>query len=137
MKINLNKVAAILAVIIGGMSVFAGGLVLLGTDPGYNVINWLALYNYTVGILTVIITAVLIYTNHRLALPAAIGTLVLNALVLLILQTAFREIVAPDSIRAMIFRLVVWGIILGLLLFQVRKSAALRETHDATLASKP
>ena len=74
MKTTLTKTAAILALIIGGLAVFAGGQALLGRDPGYYVINWLLLYNYTVGILTVCVTAILIWTNHRLALPAAIGT---------------------------------------------------------------
>ncbi len=42
MKTILTKIASILAFIIGGMAVFAGAQVLLGNDPGYYVINWLA-----------------------------------------------------------------------------------------------
>jgi hypothetical protein len=33
MSINLNKIAAVLAFIIGGMAIFAGGKVLLRNDP--------------------------------------------------------------------------------------------------------
>lgn len=124
MRITLHKVAAILAWLIGGMAIFAGGRALLGRDPGYHVINWLLLYNCTVGILTVFGTAFLIWARHRLALPVAIATFGVHALVMLTLQVAFREVVAPDSIVAMTVRLIVWGIILVLMLVQVRKSAA-------------
>ncbi len=122
MKTTLTKIAAILAFIIGAMAVFAGGQALLGKDPGYYVINWLLLYNYTAGILTVFITAFLIWTHSRFAMPAAIGTFCLHALVMLILQTAYRSVVAPDSIRAMTIRLIVWGIILALMFAQSRKN---------------
>lgn len=124
MDTTLNKIAAVLAFIIGGMAIFAGGKVLLGNDPGYSVINWLPLYNYTIGILTVFITAILIWTNSRPAMSAAIGTLSVHALVMLILQTAYRGIVAPDSIQAMTLRLTVWAIILGLMFLRSRKSKA-------------
>jgi len=124
MKTVLNTAASILALIIGGMAVFAGGKVLLGEDPGYYVINWLLLYNYTAGILTVFVTAILIWANHKYSLPAAVATFSLHALVMLILQTAYRGVVAPDSIRAMTIRLVVWGIILGLMFVQLRKNRA-------------
>jgi hypothetical protein len=122
MNTVLNKIAAILAFIIGAMAIFAGGQALLGKDPGYYVINWLLLYNYTVGILTVFITTFLIWTNNRFALPAAIGTFSLHALVMLLLQTTYHGVVAVESIVAMTIRLVVWGIILGLMFLQQRKN---------------
>lgn len=124
MNTIFNKFAAALAFIIGGMAVFAGGKVLLGILPDYNVINWLPVYNYTMGILTVFATAILIWVNHRLALPAAIGTFSLHALVMILLQTAFRDVVAPDSIQAMTLRLIAWSVILGLMIFQARRSEA-------------
>ena len=122
MNTTLNKFASVLAFIIGGMAIFAGGKVLLGDDPGYYVINWLPLYNYTVGILTLFVTAVLIWINSGLAKKIAIGTLSLHAFVMLILQTAYQGVVAPDSIRAMTVRLIVWAIILTLMFFQQRKN---------------
>jgi hypothetical protein len=118
----LNKIAAVLAFAIGGMAIFAGGQVLLGSDPGYYVINWLPLYNYTVGVLTVSITALLIWRNSRLAMSAAVATFSLHAIVMLILQTAYSSVVAPDSIRAMMVRLIVWAIILALMFFQSWKN---------------
>jgi hypothetical protein len=122
LKTTLNKIASILAFIIGALAIFAGGQALLGKDPGYYVINWLLLYNYTVGILTVSVTAILIWRSSKPALPAALGTFGVHAVVMLILQMAYRDIVAPDSVRAMIVRLVVWGIILVLMFLKRRKN---------------
>jgi hypothetical protein len=122
MKTNLTKIAAILAFIIGGMAIFAGGQALLGKDPGYYVINWLLLYNYTVGILTVFVTAILIWANSRFAFPAAILTFTIHALVMLILQISYGDVVAQDSIVAMTIRLIAWIIILGLMFLQRRKN---------------
>lgn len=124
MVTNLNKIAAILAFIIGVMAVFAGGQALLGKDPGYRVINWLLLYNYTVGILTVFIVAYLIWTNHRFALPAALGIFSIHALVMIVLLAGYRDVVAPDSIAAMTLRIVVWLIILVLMFLQRRKTGS-------------
>lgn len=103
------------------MAIFAGGKVLLGQDPGYYVINWLPVYNYTAGILTFCVTGALIWLNHKLAFPIAIGTFAIHGLVMVILQTGYRDVVAPDSIRAMTVRLIVWAVILGLLIIQSQK----------------
>lgn len=62
-----QKAAAVLALAIGALAVFADGKVLLGEDPGYNVINWVPVYNYTVGVLTVAVTTVLLWRDHPLA----------------------------------------------------------------------
>ena len=122
MNTFLNKIAAVLAFIIGAMAVFAGGQVLLGKLPDYYVINWLPVYNYTVGILTVFVTVALIWTKHRLALPVAIATFGVHTLVMLVIQTAYRDVVATDSIMAMTIRMTVWIIILALMYFQSRKT---------------
>jgi len=129
MKGTLNKIAAVLALVIGVMAVFVGGRTLLGRDPGYYVINWLLLYNYTIGILTVFGTAILIWTRHRLALPAAIATFSVHALVMIALQVAYREVVAQDSIVAMTVRLIVWAIILTLMFIQARKKQTPAPPH--------
>lgn len=124
MKKQLNKITSVMAIVIGAMAVFAGGKVLLGQDPGYYVINWLPVYNYTVGMLTIFITAILIWRKSKLAMPLTISTFGLHALVMIILQTGFRDVVAPDSIRAMTVRLIVWAIILGLMFLQTPKKSA-------------
>ena len=124
MKLNLDKLAAITAAIIGGMAIFVGGKVLLGIDPGYYVINWVPVYNYTAGLLTVFFTSPLIWRGSRLALPLAFATISAHGLVMIALQTAFREVVASESIKAMIMRLSVWSIILVLMLVQRARTTA-------------
>lgn len=121
MKSILRKIAAVLAFIIGAMAVFAGAQVLLGNDPGYYVINWVPVYNYTAGILTVFITAILIWRGSKLAWFAAISTFSLHTLVMIILQTVHRDVVAVDSIRAMTIRMIAWAIILVLMFAQSQK----------------
>lgn len=121
MKSILTKIAAILAFMIGAMAVFAGAQVLLGNDPGYYVINWVPVYNYTAGILTVFITAILIWRGSKLAWFAAITTFSLHTLVMIILQTVHRDVVAVDSIRAMTIRMIAWAIILVLMFAQSQK----------------
>jgi hypothetical protein len=123
----MNKVASALAFIIGMMAVFAGGQVLLGKVPDYNVINWLPLYNYTIGVLTVFITALLIWTNNKLAIPAAIATFLVHAIIMFVLQIAYRDVVAIDSVVAMTIRLTTWFMILALMFFQVRKNKMILE----------
>ena len=121
MKSILNKIASVLPFVIGVMAMYAGGQVLVGILPDYYMIDWLPVYNFVMGIASAFFTAIVIWKNSRLALPAAIGTFGLHAVVLVILQTTYREVVAPDSVRAMIVRLVVWAIILTLLFIQQGK----------------
>lgn len=122
MNRTLSKIAAVLAFVIGAMAVFAGGQVLLGRDPGYYVIDWLPVYNFVLGVLTVLIVAPLIWRGSRYALPAAAATLAAHTVVLAILLAAYRDVVASDSIRAMIVRIVAWLVILTLLVVQSRRS---------------
>lgn len=117
----LIRIAAGLAFIIGAMAVFAGGQVLLGRDPGYYVIDWLPIYNLILGVQSVAVTAILIWRRSGYALPAALATFSAHAVVMLILQTAFRLVVAPDSLRAMTIRMAAWLIILALMYFGLRK----------------
>lgn len=118
---NLNRVAAVLAWIIGGMGVLAGGQTLLGRLPGWNVISWLPVYNFVVGVLTVLIVAPLIWRSHRYALPAGLAVFGANLAVVLTLQVAFRDTVARESIGAMLLRLAVWIVIIGILYWQARR----------------
>ncbi len=117
----LNKIAALLAFGIGVMAIFASVKPLLGNNPNYNVVNWLPLYNYTMGILAVSIGASLIWVKNKFALPFAIGTFSIHAVVMLILQTVYRGFVSPASLQAMEIRLAVWLVILGLMILQWRK----------------
>ena len=121
MKATLRKTAAVLAFIIGAMAVFAGGQVMLGKVMDYYVIDWLPIYNLIVGLISALITAILIWKGSKYAMPAAIGTFASHGVVMMVLQTAYRDVVAPDSIKAMTVRLVVWLMILTLMIIQARK----------------
>ncbi len=104
------------------MAIFAGGRVLLGTLPDYYVIDWLVIYNFVMGVISVLFSSMAIWKNSKFAMPAAIGTFGVHAIVMLILQSAYREVVAPDSIVAMTVRLVIWAVIISLLIVQQRKN---------------
>jgi hypothetical protein len=114
---TLNKTAAVLALAIGAMSIVAGGMALRGWEPGYFVLNWLPVYNFSMGVLTVFIPSILIWRESRSAMPIAIGIFGIHAIVLLVLLFAFLDRVATESILAMVFRLAIWVIILGLMFF--------------------
>jgi hypothetical protein len=65
--------------------------------------------------------AILIWKNSKYAIPTAIATFSIHAIVTLLLLTVFRDTVAANSIGAMIFRLVTWLIILALIFAQSRR----------------
>jgi len=123
-KTNMSfyQIASLLAFLVGIMSIFAGGKAMQGWNPGYNVLSWLPIYNFVMGILT-LIPAALLWFNHRFAAITSLITFGVHALVLLLLFIAFRDQVAMQSIAAMIFRLVVWSVIL-VLLFQIRTATS-------------
>ena len=117
MSTFLTKLPSILAFLVGAMSIVAGGMVMRGWRPGYSILSWLPVYNFVLGLLT-LIPAYLLWVDNRYALAASIVTFVLHAVVLIILLTIFRGQVATQSIGAMSFRLIVWIIILALLWFR-------------------
>lgn len=49
-----RKIAAVLAFVVGIFSIFAGGMAMRGWEPGYSVLGWLPIYNFSMGILTVL-----------------------------------------------------------------------------------
>jgi hypothetical protein len=118
---SLNQIASILAFLVGIMSIVAGGKAMQGWNPGYSVLSWLPVYNFVMGLLA-LIPAILLWVNHRYTLAASVATLGIHTLVLLLLLSTFRGEVAFQSIAAMIFRLAVWIVILGLLFFQARST---------------
>jgi hypothetical protein len=125
MNNQFNKIAAALSMIIGILAVVAGGRVLMGTLPDYYVINWLPIYNFIIGLVTVLVTAPLIWKNSKYALPAAIATFSAHLLVMFILLSGYRSVIATDSIMAMTLRLVTWLIILTLMYLGTRKRKVL------------
>jgi hypothetical protein len=122
MKRNYDRVAAVLALIGGVMGIVAGGGALLGRVPGWTVIGWLPVYNFVVGVLAAVVVAPLIWRGSRYAMPAALVTLGANVAVILALQLAFRDTVASQSMGAMLFRVVLWLVILLLMFLQRRRN---------------
>lgn len=113
----LQRIASILAFLVGAMSIAAGGMVMRGWSPGYSVLSWLPVYNFVMGFLA-LIPAVLLWVDSRYALTASIVTFGVHTIVILLLLTFFRGQVANQSIGAMAFRLAVWIVILALLWLQ-------------------
>ena len=121
------KVAAVLAFVIGAMAIFAGGqVVLLGKEQNYYVISWLPYYNFTLGIVSAFLTAVLLWRGSPYARPAALITLAAHVSVMVILLTLYRDVVASESIRAMTVRITTWVVILALVYLPGRCPSARR-----------
>jgi hypothetical protein len=117
----MNTIAAILAFLIGIMSIVAGGKVIRGWEPGWSVLTWLPIYNVVMGILA-FIPALMIWINQRYAFVISGVTFGIHAAVLLMLIIVFRNVVAMQSLAAMAFRLATWAVILALLYFAVQRS---------------
>ncbi|MBK8782775.1 MAG: hypothetical protein IPO22_13425 [Anaerolineales bacterium] len=49
MNTTLNKIASVLAFLVGGLSIFAGALAMTGWEPGYFVLNWLPCLQFHLG----------------------------------------------------------------------------------------
>ncbi len=119
---KITKTAAILALLIGIMSVFAGTKVLIGVEgKSYTVLNCLVVYNVVFGVIS-ILTSVLIWINHNWFKKIIIFILSAHFLVLLYLQF-FNDSVAKESIKAMIFRVSIWSLILVLTLLQPKSKS--------------
>lgn len=105
----LQKLASIVAMLFGVVTVLAGGRVLLGVDPGYVVFLPLLLYNTTMG-LAYVGAGLVIRRDVRRGrqLAGAIALLNLAVLVVIFLLHRTGGDVAADSVRAMTFRTAVW-----------------------------
>ncbi len=116
---KLNKTASVLAFIIGAMAIVAGGQVVFfnGTKE-YTIIEWLPPHNLIIGVMTVAVTAVLLWKKSKYGLTAVIATLSIHIMTMLVLLTAYAGIVAIDSLVATTVRIVIWAIILTLMLVQ-------------------
>ncbi len=105
-----QKTAAILALFIGVMSVFAGSKVLLEIDiKDYNVLVWLVLYNVVFGAISIVV-AYFIWKDYAKAKKLTLFVLVMHFMVFMYLKF-MSATVASESIKAMIFRTSVWILI--------------------------
>lgn len=100
---------AIAAVLFGVVTVVAGTRVLLGSDPGYVVYLPLLRFNTLMGFVYAAV-GVIAWRNLRLGVygAAAICILSLAALAAVSYLYTPNGAIAPDSVRAMALRTVVW-----------------------------
>ena len=105
-----------MAALFGFATIIAGTRVLAGSDPGYVVFRPLLIYNTTMGIFYVA-AGFIVWRNINRGKYAAATIFILNFFVLGAIGYLYTvgSLVALDSLRAMIFRTVVWLVLfLGL-----------------------
>jgi hypothetical protein len=106
---RLHRASIVVALLFGLLTLFAGGRVLLGADPGRPVLMPLLLFNTVMGV-AYVATALLLRRNLRLGRRAAGAIALLNLLVLgtLLVYAWGGGAVAGDSLAAMTLRTGVW-----------------------------
>lgn len=117
--------AAAVAVLFGVATLFAGGRVLLGSDPGYEVFRPLLVYNTAMGV-AYLAAGVTVWRSVNVGRYAAGAILLLNFLVLVGILVVYRSsgAVAVESLRAMALRTVVWLVLFLAVLWLGRSRAA-------------
>lgn len=112
-----DRVAAILAIMLGLLTIREGGSVLLGlTVPNYPVLPWLVWYNVAVAVLSVA-AGVGMWKKLEWSITLSTNILALHATVFasLVGLSYFGQTVARISIFAMMFRTFTWIVIVSLL----------------------
>jgi len=105
-----HRMAAILGIIIGVLTIIAGSKVLLGiSSPNYSVLPWLVLYNVSLGAIS-LIAGIGLWNNRSWAILLSGVITALHGFIfsILILMFMLGKIVAFQSILAMLFRTTVW-----------------------------
>ncbi len=123
----IQNILALVAILFGLVTVFAGGRVLLGADPGYIVFRPLLIYNTVMGFAYIAAGATAWRSVVR-GRQAAGAIFVLNLLVLAGIGALYAtgDSVAVESVRAMTLRTVVWLALFVGFAWLVRRSNALR-----------
>ncbi len=114
---------AAVAVLFGVATIFAGGRVLLGADPGYVVFRPLVIFNTAMGA-AYLAAGITAWRSVNTGRRAAGAIFLLNLLVLAAILVIYRSggAVAVDSLRAMTFRTVVWLVLFLAVSWLVRRS---------------
>jgi hypothetical protein len=104
-----RTIVVAVALLFGVVTLFAGGRVLLGFDPGYVVFRPLLIYNTAMGF-GYLAAGITVWRNVNAGRHAAAAIFFLNLLVLVAIIVIYRNggAVAVESLRAMTFRTVVW-----------------------------
>lgn len=125
-----QKTLALLSVLFGAMTIFAGSRVLAGEDPGYVVFLPLLIYNTLMGFIYVGVGAIA-WRNLNLGKNGALAIFILNLVVLGAIGIVYTqgETVAVDSLRAMTLRTGVWLVIFSGLWWLNRSKT--NAAHDA------
>lgn len=111
-----RRILALVALLFGAATLFAGTRVLLGADPGYVVYRPLLVFNTAMG-LAYLAAGALAWRSSRRGAQAAAAVFLLNAAALagIAWLSLSADAVAVQSLRAMGLRTVVWlGLFLGL-----------------------
>lgn len=102
------RIVAAVAFVVGLMTTITGTRALTGSfDPGYTSFPLLIGYNVFMGIVSVV-AAYFIWSKHKLALLFSGIITTGHIAVLISLLTIFTDIIAHQSVKAMIFRSVIW-----------------------------
>ncbi len=112
-----DRIASILAITLGLLSIREGGAVLLGvTIPDYHVLPWLVWYNVIMGVVSVIVGAGMWEQKDR-SVALSVNILALHGIVFFILFAMYQvgQVMAARSIYAMLFRTFTWIVIYSLL----------------------
>jgi len=120
-----QRTAAVVAILFGLATLFAGGRVLMGySDPGYVVYRPLLIYNTVMGF-AYIAAGVAIWVSRQRGKYAASAIFIFNLAVLLgvVFLYANGGAVAIDSVRAMAFRTSVWLALLVVLAWKAHRWA--------------
>lgn len=117
-----QRALAVVAAIFGVATIVAGARVLLGADPGYEVFRPLLVFNTVMGA-AYFAAGALAWTDSRRGMIAAALVLLLNALVFawIIWLRGAGAPVARESVGAMLFRTLVWVVLLVGLAIVVRR----------------
>ena len=121
----LQNILALVGVLFGLVTLFAGTRVLLGADPGYIVFRPLLIYNTAMGF-AYIAAGVMVWRSLVRGRQAAAAIFVLNLLVLAAIGTLYATggAVAIESVHAMTLRSVVWLVLFVGLAWLARRSTA-------------
>lgn len=108
-----RRMLALVALLFGAATLFAGSRVLLGADPGYVVYRPLLVFNTAMGI-TYLAAGALAWRSSRRGAQAAAVVFLLNAAVLAFITWLAQsaDAVAVQSLQAMGLRTAVWLLLL-------------------------
>lgn len=121
----VQSIATASAVLFGVATLVAGGRVLLGSDPGYEVFRPRLIYNTTMGV-AYVVAGITIWRSFNSGRYAAGAIFLLNLVVLVAIIVVYHSggPVAVDSLRAMTLRAVVWLVLFLAVSWLVRSRKA-------------